>query len=64
MPQPRTQTRWTADTRIAFLLALRLTGTVMRAATEIGRKPAVCYKVRAREPEFATRWDSIMADLA
>lgn len=33
----RTKPRWTADTEIAFLLALRLHGTATAACREIGR---------------------------
>ena len=62
MPQPTTQVRWTQDTRTAFLLALRLTGTVMRAAAAIGRQPAVCYKVRERDAAFRAAWDAIVAE--
>lgn len=63
MSQPNTQRRWTEDTRTAFLLALRLTGTAIQAAKEIGRQPAVCYKARQREPAFAAAWDAILTDL-
>lgn len=62
MPQPNTQRRWTEDTRTAFLLALRLTGGVRKAAAEIGRDIAGCYKWREREPDFAAAWDAIVAE--
>ncbi len=34
----------------------------MRAAREIGRQPAVCYKVRERDADFAAAWDAIAAE--
>ena len=50
MPQPTTQPatprRWTEDTRTAFLLALRLTGGVRKAAAEIGRTCPGLLQVR------------------
>jgi hypothetical protein len=54
--------RWTADTELAFLLALRLTGQVRRAADEIGRSPSSAYKRRERDAGFAAAWDAAVAE--
>ncbi|WP_375391467.1 hypothetical protein [uncultured Sphingomonas sp.] len=51
-----------ADTERAFLLALRLTGEVQRAAAAIGRSPSVCYQRRDRRPDFAAAWAGTVAD--
>lgn len=64
MPQATPKRRWTEDTSTAFLLALRQTGQVARAAAAIGRDKFVAYDVRARDPDFAARWDAITAELA
>lgn len=48
--------RWTGDTELAFLLALRMTGQVTQAAARIGRAPGVCYDRRRRVPAFAAAW--------
>lgn len=56
------QTRWTADTETAFLLALRQTGTTRAAAALIGREKAGAYARRARDPDFAARWDAVVAE--
>lgn len=61
MRQPTTQHRWTEDTRIAFLLALRLTGGMRRAAAEIGRDVPGCYNWRKRDPAFAAARDPALA---
>lgn len=50
-------TQWTADTELAFLLALRLTGSAKKAAAEIGRSFAGAYKRRERMPAFAAKWE-------
>lgn len=55
--------RWTADTERAFLLALRQTGQVARAAVAIGRASGVCYDRRRRVPDFAAAWDAALADM-
>jgi hypothetical protein len=49
--------RWNADTRQAFLLALRLTGQIRKAATEIGRSAQAAYAHRQRDPAFRQAWD-------
>jgi hypothetical protein len=56
------QTRWTADTETAFLLALRQTGTTRAAAAMIGRDKAGAYARRGRDPDFAARWDAMVAE--
>ncbi|WP_298668215.1 hypothetical protein [uncultured Sphingomonas sp.] len=53
--------RWSAETETAFLLALRLTGNVRKAAAEIGRDPGSAYKRRQRDPDFAARWAEAVA---
>lgn len=52
--------RWTVDTERAFLLALKQTGQVTRAAAAIGRAPGVCYDRRRRRPAFAQAWDEAL----
>ncbi len=56
------QTRWTADTETAFLLALRRTGAVGAAAGMIGREKGAAYRRRANDPGFAKRWDDVLAE--
>lgn len=56
-------TRWTADTRTAFLLALRLHGTVKAAAAAIGRGSEACHNARRRDADFAARWDAVVAEV-
>lgn len=60
---PKPFTRWTADTRTAFLLALKLHGTVKGAAAAVGRKPEACHAVRRRDADFAARWDAVVAEV-
>lgn len=55
-------TRWTEDTCIAFLLALKQEGRVREAAGAIGRSVASAYSVRKRDPAFAARWDAVVAE--
>lgn len=55
-------TRWTADTETAFLLALRKTGGVVAAAAMIGREKGAAYRRRANVPDFAARWDAVLAE--
>ena len=55
--------RWTADTERAFLLALKATGQVVRAAAAIGRSPSVCYQRRDRFPAFAAAWADTLAEM-
>lgn len=54
-------TRWTADTETAFLMALRATGQVRKAAEAIGRALGTAYKRRQRHPEFRARWEAAVA---
>lgn len=61
MPKPRAFTHWTTDTCTAFFMALRFHGTATRAAAEIGRSVASAYKRRERDPDFARRWDEMLA---
>lgn len=60
-PQQKPFTRWTRDTETAFLLALRLTGQVSKAAAEIGRSAAGAYQRRQRNAAFARAWDEAVA---
>lgn len=53
-------TRWTADTEVAFLLALRQTGSVRQACATIGRSTHGASDRRRRLPEFAARWQSVL----
>ena len=54
---------WTAETSIAFLLALRLHGRVTAAAAAIGRDESTAYAWRKRDPDFAERWAAVVAEL-
>lgn len=62
MPKPSTRTNWTTDTCTAFLMSLRFHGNAKRAAGEIGRSLATAYKLRDRDPDFAARWDAMLAE--
>lgn len=62
MPKPSTGTNWTTDTCTAFLMSLRFHGNAKRAAGEIGRSLANAYKLRDRDPDFAARWDAMLAE--
>ena len=55
-------TRWTADTETAFLLALRRTGAVGAALAMIGREKGAAYRRRSNDPDFAQRWDDVLAE--
>lgn len=55
-----TNKRWTADTEIAFLLALRLYGTVTAACKEIGRSHHGADTRRKADPTFAAKWQAIL----
>lgn len=55
-------TRWTADTETAFLLALRRTGAVQAAVAMIGREKGAAYRRRQGHPDFAKRWDAVLAE--
>jgi len=52
--------RWTADTEIAFLMALRVTGSVTRACAEIGRSTNGAAERRRRMPDFAAKWQAVL----
>lgn len=52
--------RWTADTEVAFLMALRLTGSVTKACAEIGRSTHGAGDRRRRMPEFAAKWQQVL----
>ena len=56
----RTKMRWTADTEIAFLLALRMHGTATAACREIGRPFSSVAFRRKRKPDFAARWQAVL----
>lgn len=53
-------TRWSADTEIAFLLALKLTGSISAACREIGRSPQGANDRRLRDPAFAAKWQAVL----
>jgi hypothetical protein len=55
-------TRWTEDTRTAFLLALKQHGRVIDAAAAIGRHASSAYSVKRRDADFAARWDAVVAE--
>ncbi len=55
-------TRWTRDTETAFLLALRQTGAVQAAAAMIGREKGAAYRRRENDPDFAAKWDAVLAE--
>lgn len=61
-PNPRAP-RWTADTEIAFLMALRVTGSPTGACAAIGRGPQGTYKRRRQLPAFAAAWDKVLDEL-
>jgi len=52
--------RWTADTEVAFLMALRLTGSVTKACAEIGRSTHGACDRRRRLPDFAAKWQAVL----
>ncbi len=54
--------KWNADTERAFLLALRLTGQVRKAADAIGRSRSAAQTRRRTNPEFAAAWDAVIAE--
>lgn len=58
---PKPFSRWSADTELAFLLALKASGQATKAAKEIGRGLAAAYARRKRDPEFARAWDAAVA---
>lgn len=53
--------QWSADTELAFLMALRMTGHAKAAATEIGRTYGSVYARRKRNAAFRQRWDEAVA---
>ncbi|MCW3848542.1 hypothetical protein OF829_15005 [Sphingomonas sp. LB-2] len=54
--------KWTADTERAFLVALRLTGQVSKAAAAIGRSRSSAQSRRRTHPGFAAEWDRAIAE--
>lgn len=54
---------WGADVEAAFLAALAERGTVKGACAAIGKWPTNAYRHRRTAPEFAARWDEIVARL-
>lgn len=61
MSKPRpSYRRWTADTEVAFLMALRNTGSVRRACAAIGRSTNGAHERRRREPDFAAKWQAVI----
>ena len=56
----QTKPRWTADTEIAFLLALRMHGTAKAACREIGRPFSSVAFRRKHKPDFAARWQAVL----
>lgn len=52
--------RWTADTETAFLMALRVTGSVTKACAEIGRSTSGAYFRRQHRPEFDARYHQVL----
>jgi hypothetical protein len=56
----RAYTQWTADTEIAFIMALRFHGRATLAAAEIGRTVAGAYLRRDRCPDFAAKWQDAL----
>jgi hypothetical protein len=63
MPPAKPHSRWTADTKTAFLLALRQHGQVTLATAAIGRHRNSAYSVRRGDAEFAARWDAVLAEV-
>lgn len=55
--------RWTADTELAFLFALRLTGSPVAACAAIGRSAPGTYARRHRVPAFRAAWDKVLDEL-
>jgi hypothetical protein len=61
MPKPKPRfRRWTTDTEVAFLMALRVTGSVTRACAEIGRSTHGAGDRRRRLPDFAAKWQAVL----
>lgn len=58
--RPKRGPSWTADTEIAFLLALRLTGGIEAACREIGRSAHGARERRKKYPAFAAKWQAIL----
>lgn len=56
----QTKPRWTADTELAFLLALRLTGSATVACREIGRPYSSAALRRKDSADFAARWQAVL----
>ncbi|QIG79300.1 hypothetical protein [Stakelama tenebrarum] len=54
---------WSAETEAAFLAALAELGTVKGACAAIGKWPTNAYQYRKTAPDFAARWDAVVARL-
>lgn len=54
--------KWTRDTERAFLLALRQTGQVSKAAAEIGRSRSAAQSRRRTHAGFGREWDRVIAE--
>jgi hypothetical protein len=52
---------WTIERRTIFLEALRVRGSVSRAARSAGMSREGAYRLRRRCPAFARAWDAAMA---
>ena len=57
MPSKSPYTQWTADTEIAFVMALRFHGRATLAEKELGKTAAGAYLRRKRCPDFAAKWE-------
>jgi hypothetical protein len=60
MAARRAYTQWTADTEIAFVMALRFHGRATLAAAELGKTVAGAYLRRKRCPDFAAKWEAAL----
>ena len=54
--------RWNSETEAAFLAGLRETGCVRAAADAAGLSTTAFYNHRANYPEFAERWEEMIAE--
>jgi hypothetical protein len=62
-PAGRQRAKWTEETRAAFLLALRRSGSVNAAAGAVNVPESVVRWHRNKEPEFAEECDQALAAL-
>ena len=53
---------WTLRRRTLFLDHLRVTSNVRASARAAGMTETTAYKLRARDPEFASRWDEALKE--